>query len=160
MSERTARLESSLKVLASLVALIGLFWGMFTYFDSKEREFETRRLEATRPFLERQLELYTHATRAAATLAASEDAAARAAASKRFWELYWGELALVEDQEVERAMVALGRGLRNDVGASQLQQMSLNLAHACRESLAKSWGVGHWARQQVTPTANGAAVTE
>lgn len=148
MNATRGGLESALKILAGFVTLVGLFWGMFTYLDSRERELDTRRVEATRTFLERQLELYTHATRAAATLATTEDDAARAQASKRFWELYWGELALVENQEVERAMVEMGRGLEEGASAAQLRQLSLNLAHACRKSLAESWGVELWERRR------------
>ena len=57
----------------------------------------TTRIEATWPFLERQLALYTEATRAAATLAATEDGPEQDAAEKRFWALYWDELALFEN---------------------------------------------------------------
>lgn len=53
-------------------------------------------------------------------------------------------LMLVEDAEVEKAVVKFGEGLQNDYNKSQLQQLSLSLAHACRASLAISWGVDLW----------------
>ena len=66
----------------------------------------------------------------------------------RFWELYWGELALVEDRRVEGAMKAFGDALIAGASADALQRLSLSLAHACRESLAESWGVEQWQRPQ------------
>lgn len=138
------RIEQALKTLGVLIAAAGFAWGVYQYFDKREREIENARVEATRPFLERQLTLYTEASQTAAVLATSENAAERAQAERRFWELYWGELALVEDPGVEAAMVAFGRGLNAQAGQPQLQQLSLRLAGALRDSLAESWGVEHW----------------
>jgi len=41
-------------------------------------------------------------------------------------------------------MVHFGRALESGGAGHQLQQHSLALAHACRDSLAESWGVKHW----------------
>jgi len=153
----SGRLESSLKMLAATVALGGFLWGIWTYWDTRtielaqqerlnQRYEETRRIEATKPFLERQLKLYTEASQATAVLATSQDDATRNGARKRFWELYWGELALVENEIVEAAMVAFGRGLQAGRPPEEMQQLSLSLAHACRDSLAISWGVIDWKR--------------
>lgn len=139
------KLESSIKILGAMIALGGFLWGMFTYFDARKREAETRRIEAMKPFLERQLQLYTEATQIAATLATVMADSIEDKTMRRFWELYWGELALVENAEVEKAMVRFGQGLQNGYNKAELQQLSLKLAHACRESLAISWGVNLWA---------------
>jgi hypothetical protein len=97
--------------------------------------------ERQRPFLERQMSHYFEAAEIAAKIANSEDAQTRTAAVDRFWLLYWGPLAVVEDAPVERAMVAFGNALRSDVKDRRaLQRLSLNLAHACRQSLEKLWG--------------------
>ena len=140
------KLESSIKIIGAFIALGGFIWGMFTYFDARERESETRRIEATKPFLERQLQLYTEATQIAATLATVTTDSIEAKTMQRFWELYWGELALVESANVEYAMKNFGDGLIFEYDKSQLQQLSLELAHACRASLAISWGVNLWER--------------
>ena len=103
-----------------------------------------RKIEATRPFLERQLKLYPEAAHVAAILATSQDGAERASAYKRFWELYWGELALVENQDVEAAMVAFGGALKSQAALPELESLSLQLARACRRSLDKSWGIHAW----------------
>jgi hypothetical protein len=48
---------------------------------------------------------------------------------------------MVEDPEVERAMVNFGRGLQDDgKDRAALERLSLSLAHACRGSLQKLWG--------------------
>ncbi len=151
----TERVEQGLKTIGVLVAIAGFVWGVYQYFDKRGLEIENARVEAARPFLERQLALYTDASRVAAVLATSEDTAERTAAAKRFWELYWGELALVEDKRVEKAMVDFGRGLRSDAGRQLLQQMSLALAKACRDSLADSWGVEQWRRDGARVAAGG-----
>jgi hypothetical protein len=139
-------LESAVKLLSILGAVVAFGWGVFQYVKNEERQAESRRVEATKPFLERQLKLYTEATQATAMIATSEDPKDRAAAEKRFWSLYWGELALVEDKGVEAAMVAFGRGLSEGAPAEEIKRLSLRLARACRDSLALSWGVKEWQR--------------
>jgi hypothetical protein len=62
--------------------------------------------------LERQLTLYTEASQIAATIATVEDRQVLDKSVQRFWQLYWGELALVENKEVEGAMVAIGNRLK------------------------------------------------
>lgn len=137
-------LETWVKVLSILGGVIAFCWGVIQFVAAQNAQAETRRIEATKPFLERQLKLYTEATQAAATLATSKKDDELDAASKKFWSLYWGELALVEDKRVEAAMVQLGRSLEAGSVGQKLQQNSLALAHACRDSLAESWGVKQW----------------
>ncbi len=116
------------------------------YLATIRRDVETRNLEARKQYLTRQLELYTEATRAAAKLATSnQDSREFAAAKQRFWELYWGELSMVENAEVETAMKWMGNCLDGECGGCfNLERCSLGLAHACRRSLADSWGVPDW----------------
>jgi hypothetical protein len=130
--------------LSMVGAAVVFGWGVVQFVATQNAQIETRRIEATMPFLERQLRLYTEATQAAAALATSKDPAELDAANERFWSLYWGELALVEDARVEAAMVRFGQALKSGAGGSELEQLSLALARACRDSLAESWGVEHW----------------
>lgn len=137
-------LDAWIKTLSLVGAAVAFGWGVVQFVANQGAQAETRRIEATKPFLERQLKLYTEATQAAATLAVSEKPDELYRASERFWSLYWGELALVEDKRVEAAMVRFGRALESGGFGQQLQQHSLALAHACRDSLAESWGVNQW----------------
>lgn len=158
MSETSSgRLELLLKMISPLLAVAVFFWGIYTYRDTAnktaereaaeaQRTAETRRIEATRPYLDKQLELYTEATRVTATIATSPDAEEVRQASKRFRELYWGELGLVERGSVAGAMIAFRQAL--DAGSDQavLKPLALKIAHACRDELALSWGTDAWKR--------------
>ncbi len=147
--------ERFLKLLALLGAIGSFLWGVFIWSDKSQKDLRavsmerervagTRRIEATKPFLELQLKLYTEATQVAAVMATSEDREERRRATARFWRLYWGELPLVEDTKVESAMKDLGDGLRASAVKEQLEKLSLRLAHACRVSLDRSWGIKAW----------------
>jgi hypothetical protein len=165
-ADRKNRLDDILKVAGVVVTLGGFLWGIWTYVDTSKqqlareqkesareiearriedaRQAQTRRIEATKPYLERQLTLYTQASQVTSTLAISDDEQEKAKMRKRFWQLYWGELALVEDKAVERAMVAYGQCLTTGCDSNELRRKSLALAHACRDSLAVSWDVEQW----------------
>lgn len=128
-----------------------LLWGVVSTLETWSRE-------SRRPFLDRQMSLYEEATKTAAILATSDDATELETAETRFWQLYWGELALVENGGlgvdgggVEAAMVRFGEALQEkERNRPLLQQRSLELAHACRDSLAESWGVPNWQSPQYT----------
>ena len=97
--------------------------------------------ERQKPFLELQMKHYFEATDVASKIANLDEKPQRQDAVTRFWQLYWGPLAVVEDPEVESAMVNFGNALRQqNPPKSTLQHLSLDLAHACRNSLQKLWG--------------------
>ncbi len=160
----TDRLGTWLKIISPLLAIAAFFWGIYTYGDTKRQQLErtsieaqriaeTRRIEASRPYLDKQLALYIETTQVTAIIATSEDENEVEANKQRFRELYWGELALVERGKVEQAMIAFLSALDANKEQSALARLALNLAHACREELAISWGVEHWNRTTPTPEA-------
>ena len=132
----------NISILTFLLALIGLPLGLWQYFEKAENDYK-------KPLWEKQLNYYLEATRATATLAAlrndTNDAAQQEwqKARMRFWELYYGELVVLEAPEVSTAMVAFGKCLRDyeddKCDLKTLRSLSLNLAHACRTSVANSW---------------------
>lgn len=138
-------IESAAKWVTALVAIGGFFWGVAS-------ALQARAIEARHPFLDLQLKLYQEAIETTAILATSADAAELQKAETRFWQLYYGELAMVENGGirnknggVEGAMVRFGRELSmHSKDRSLLQQLSLELAHVCRDSLAESWNVRDW----------------
>jgi len=149
--------ERSTKLVSAVLAIAAFAWGVYTYRHTAElklaqqeaearRTAETRRIEATQPFLQMQLALYTEATVIAAKIANSDNKEEVAAATRRFHELYWGELALVERNAVAAAMVAFRDALQANAPQTALQPLSLDLAHACRDELAASWGTDAWKR--------------
>lgn len=133
MDEATYRSRDLvLKVVAGLLAAIGAGFGLYEYVDGVQRE-------SKRPYWERQVALYFDATSAAATLATSRDEPERKKAAAEFWRLYWGPLAVVEDPQVEAAMVEFAKCIDKQCPQDQLQRLSLALAHTCRNSLRTSW---------------------
>jgi hypothetical protein len=137
-------LDLGLKLLTPLLAVAAFVWGIYTYREAQHQQAETRRIEATRPYLDKQLALYIEATQVTARIATSGDAAEVEKSLKRFRELYWGELALVEHGDVARAMVAFREALDNKKPQPELARLALTLAHACRDDLAMSWGTEAW----------------
>lgn len=147
---------------ATILGAVGAFlWGAFTYFDGTRRERLKRldeqvqatavqKIAASKPFLDRQMKLFEEATQCAAYLATNPVGATnRVEREERFWQLYWGELALVEHGAVEAAMKQFGDALKKaPVNTNELQRLSLGIAHACRNELAKSWDISHWSRDQ------------
>ncbi len=106
--------------------------------------------ETKRPFIEQQFKLYGEAVAVASRLARAAEQGQRPPPEEdlqRFWELYWGPLAMVEDSRVEEAMVVFGRSLEDYDGgignkcSKMLNQASLALAHRARQSLEQQWGV-------------------
>src|SRR5262249_7708203 len=119
--------------------------------------------ESQKPFLERQLAFYFEAAKVTAKLATlppiqtSDDFAKHrtledwAWARRRFWELYWGELGVVESPEVASAMVDFGTALGEveecvDAGGHCIEKQrglkgySITLSHKIRASVEQGWG--------------------
>jgi len=137
--------DSIAKWATILVTIAGFFWGVAS-------ALQARAIDARRPCLDLQLKLYQEATKTTAILATSGEPSELRTAEKRFWQLYWGELAMVENGGikaqnggVEAAMVRFGEQLKmHQPDRSRLQQLALDLAHICRDSLAESWGIRDW----------------
>jgi hypothetical protein len=138
--------DDILKLLTICGIAVGFFWGVYQWRVSRENSILQARFESKKPFLAKQLELYGEATKVAASLANPKDPQEREGLTRRFWQLYWGELGLVENGEVEVAMVAFGNALRSDATPEVLQRKSFELAKAIRRSLDISWGTDAWTK--------------
>ena len=73
------------------------------YYDEKQAQADKQAIEAAKPFLELRQQRYAEVIQAAGVLANPEehDPSETKMAQKRFWELYWAELSMVEDSSVE-----------------------------------------------------------
>jgi hypothetical protein len=156
MDDRQARTwDTTIKVVGVVLAVAGFWDGIRRYDEGRRADAQASRerahqaaivalRESRKPFLERQLSLYFEATNAAAQLSTLSPGPAWDTASQRFWELYWGELGLVEDSGVLDAMVGYGEALkaydRSKGTQAELHQKALALARACRHSLQTEWG--------------------
>ena len=147
-------LEAFFKFVSPILAILTFAWGIYTYRTTTElqlqkaeteakRTEETRRIEASKPFLETQLKLFTEATAAAAKIATSENPAEITTARARFLELYWGELGMVERGEVIQAMIAFRTALDANKPQPELKSLALRLSHACRKELGEAWGTAN-----------------
>jgi len=156
-------------LLPAMTAIIGGIWIVITYLAQQhdtqittatraQHEADTRRVEAQRPFLEKQLALYFEAAQVAGRLVAMtpDERNEWESIEKRFRALYWSELSMVEDKNVEEAMVTFSRHLYdytsnrkilkefgqplNEIDKKRaLSGASLELAHAIRKSIESAW---------------------
>ena len=115
--------------------------------DRTQRENDAKRvreLELQNPFWQKRLQLYFEASEAAGVIASQASGVERTKAEAAFWRLYLGPLAVVEDDQVEGAMVQLGNCLDKSEACDQatLSRRSLALAHSCRQSIGDTWRLG------------------
>lgn len=148
--------EFALKYGPALLVVVGGAWQCTTWWisrsDAAKRAAINDLRASQRPFLEKQLEFYFEIVRITAKLATLENddiadngpgcEQSRTWAYRRFWELYWGELAIVESQAVARAMVAFGGQLSrsSDLREAPLTSYSLKLSDEIRKAIEESWG--------------------
>jgi hypothetical protein len=145
MTEVMGRLFADEKILAALIALTGvLLVASLNFYWSFRNAAESRR----QPFLKAQLDACLGAARAVGGIIASEDQATRSTHETAFWALYWGELAVVEDRDVETAMVTFGRLLTrlravpdDEELWTDLRLCALDFTKAARSMILKSWHV-------------------
>ncbi len=121
-------------IIAAAVA--GLYWN---FHNAKELRKQ--------PFLTKQLELCLEASQIVSILATTKSQETFDRAHTRFLELYWGPLAIVENDEVEAAMVKCGEELATLVAdgvqlpLDRLQIPSHELAKAVRKLILKAWRI-------------------
>lgn len=157
------RLMRLLPLVSTSLAVIGFWFGVVQWKRAENASLAQRgqeadnlrldiRRESVHPLWTKQLDLYMDAADAAATIATTQDDRARQAAEQRFWVLYWGPLAAVEDvglealsnSQIESAMVRFGKLLDpqpSDRNSQELERASLAISHAIRNSLAPSFDV-------------------
>jgi len=101
----------------------------------------------SRPFLEKQLALTFEAADAAATLSTTSDVASWKAANQTFRRLHAGQVRIVEDRGLEKAMSDFVERLppaeetKLDLPMTQLQPFSIEIARNSRVVIARSWNV-------------------
>lgn len=133
--------------------------------QAQQTEAKLKADELNRYIFERQAGLYFEAAQAASKIATSHNNAEKKAASDKFYELYFGQLVVVEDRRVELAMIEFSRCLnQNGAGCSRtiktnqdekllspdfvarlsaatLDNLSLELAACIRSSLKADRGI-------------------
>jgi hypothetical protein len=132
--------------LPVLIAAIPISAGIFQYYTTRQTEFRKQ-------FWEEQINLYKQAADAASEIAMAPSLEASTSARKTFWRLYWAKLSILEDKEVEQAMISFGArlgecesgkgapcfGVQDGSAKTDLRLRSYHLAHCLRFSLLETW---------------------
>ena len=129
-----------------LVATLALSGATASVLGNLYWNFQSAKASRKLPFLQRQLELCFEASQVVSTLAVTGSFDEWETARNRFWQLYHGQLAIVEDRHVEECMVECGRlippvGLPTVLPVDGLGSASLKLSGAVRRLLIDAWNV-------------------
>jgi hypothetical protein len=143
----------NISVVTAVATLVGSAIAFFVQRDAdiKQRllQAQANERESKRVFLNKQADVYFEVVALVSRLAniTSPDLIDKADVN-RFWQLFWGEFAMVEDRATARAMdlftVSLNafQGLTdNKRCAEKRKSIALLASHCIRKSLGDSWGV-------------------
>ena len=145
--------------VSALVAVAGVWIGLHQFTlqhdaavtrevqqrQQSDREAAQRRQsELQAPFWQKRIEYYLAASDAAATITLTSDEQERRRAEAEFWSLYLGPMAVVEDDDVELAMIRFGNCVDGSEKCSRSEYVarSLAISHACRQSIGDAWRLG------------------
>jgi hypothetical protein len=135
--ERHRLLDICIKMIAALVTLAGIWFGYKQFLA----QFE---LSNKRPFLELQAKYYIEMLEVVSRITYPADDKDRRDSTRRFWQLYSGTSALVEDAIVEDKINSLSVCIQQIGGKCtqvDLEAQTLGLSQAVKLSLARSWGL-------------------
>lgn len=145
MSDTKTLIEAVDVIAKVVIAIVAGVWVWHTYPESKEKDFRMA-------YWDHQMTLFFEATQAASQIATlpAEDPR-KAEATKKFWELYWGQMIVIETKNdkdpVAQAMIHFGKCLiepgeqepSNKCGNQELKNRAWQLGKACRDSIGTSW---------------------
>jgi hypothetical protein len=149
-------------LLPAMTAIVGGLWVAFTYLEHQnesrlaqqeqaKKDNVTRLLEAKKPFITKQLELYIKSAEIAGELVSINPDVSKAdwiKTLREFEKLFWTELSMVEDDNVKKAMQDLYPRLKwmrdqtefmTEDKLLPIQESSYQLAKALRISIEASW---------------------
>ncbi len=158
--------------LFTIVIAIGSFsWGIYQFrqqqqtqidilktdFNNKtalsEREFDNRiRLaekEFRNKFYEKQLDTYFNITKITTQISTETEKEKVEKLYKEFSDVYYGNLMIVQDDDVEKASDEFMRIYKNQVynknneKHKELRDSARNLANSCKKSLARVWNINY-----------------
>jgi hypothetical protein len=152
------RLKSFGDAIQPFVVIFSAVGAVVTFAISEHDKAIDRVAELSQPFYQKQLDVYAESSRVVARLAiiTKEDPTYRETIT-RFWELYWGDLALVESQTSEAANYSDEKSVEQLMVAACLKYVSaddpnkctstsgtpfeqaITLAHRQRDELQRRW---------------------
>jgi len=136
-----------LKLIGELLVAAGLIFGALKFSIENKRAFRKQ-------FFEKQLAVYMEAVKAASIIATfPKDDPKTANAIADFKTLYWGQMCIIEDKEVESRMYQFNEvlklyeltkdGRQLSLVQTNLEQSALVLAHTCRNSSIETWDIAY-----------------
>jgi len=144
------------EALEPIVVIVSAITAVLTFsvselYKAEDRDKETLdRAEArSLPFYQKQLDIYADAARITARLATTpENDPNRPALVERFWELYWGDLNLVESSNIAarmddicRTYVSAKSPERCTMTDKTGQGLALDLANQAAKEIKTRWVV-------------------
>lgn len=134
--------EIVFKGVGGVVGIVGITITVSKYFAEKQKENHNSLLVAQAPFFAKRQDVYFRLVSTTAILGnVSPKSPARRNAESQFWQLYWGDVPLVADEEVSMAVDLFSDALYPSEPLSVdnhgilIRNSSMNLARACRSSL-------------------------
>lgn len=150
--ERHRKWDITIKAVAPIVTVLGLFVGIWQFTRSQsaqlEREYallgEKDRLEYKRRTWEKQAEVYTKVSNVVGRIASQD--LTETELNKlltEFYSLYWGDMIYVEDKKVEDAMkdfhLEIQDYLKHISDRDRVKIRAKMLVDAFRESSKNQW---------------------
>jgi hypothetical protein len=128
--------DAAFKGIGGLVAIVGATVGLSKYFDERAKANQAALIEAQKPFSAKRQEVYFQLVSATSTIGNKDRSnPLRQEAETQFWQLYWGAVPMVADDQVALAVDAFSIALDDPDNGILLRNTSMNLARACRQSL-------------------------
>ncbi len=130
-----------LKLLPSIITIIGVLAGVWQFNkELKHRDID----EFRRNIWNKQLEAYEQVGHATGKIVNSTtDSLKFENAVEEYKNLYWGVMPLVQDNNVEKAMIRFNSEIRyfkrKEATLDDLRKQGYKLIRTCKESLSNSW---------------------
>ncbi|ADE55904.1 hypothetical protein [Coraliomargarita akajimensis] len=129
-------LELAIKFSLLFGVLVSSIWAYLKYNDTKEKEFYTY-------YWNQKFQLFLDTSEAAAVMATTSDLQTFRQARSKYFELFYGQLSLVEGPGVKSAMEAFAplvpREASPKLPASQLEQPAYKLTIQLKNELLLAW---------------------
>jgi hypothetical protein len=144
--------DLAVKTGTAVLAVVGGFLGARKYLDDKKRAAEDARensiraialakVDSVKTFSAKKQEIYFDLVKTTAFISNRYNRPGWQTAVDHFWILFWGAIPIVADERVSKALDEFADRLDHpDVNEGiPLRNASMDLARACRQSLAETW---------------------
>lgn len=126
MNEKSYQsIDLAIKIISVVVLVAGLGWGTVQYFDTQRQGYYMQ-------LWNKKLDYYILVSTAVARISTSDSASEVNKDIETFWSLYYGPMALLEDDNVKKSMQIIagfvtdfeGKSKESDVKTRQAPQLS------------------------------------